>query len=252
MINVRRESERRHVQEDKYELCQTFWDEGRSSPLAGGFGALAGVDEMWLEPGGRAAPQAGEDTEAVTYVHSGALAHEDALGCSNVIQVGEFHWMTTGGLHHAQINASQEDKVHFFRVSMRSSEVGQVGAYSPKRFTEARRHNLSCAVASPDGHQGSLRTHQDVIVYSSILDSGRHLVHELLPGRVAWLHVVSGQVALRDLVLTQGDGVGIIQEPSLSLSIQQDTEILLIDLGSDRRSRRQTHRPGATGTRAHA
>ena len=36
---------------------------------------------------------------------------------------------------------------------------------------------------------------------------------------------------LNDIVLTQGDGVGATIEPSVSLTVQENTEILLVDLG---------------------
>jgi hypothetical protein len=56
------------------------------------------------------------------------------------------------------------------------------------------------------------------------------VVHELLPGRSAWLHLVEGEVTLGDLVLTTGDGVGITAEPAVSATAEERTEILLLDL----------------------
>jgi redox-sensitive bicupin YhaK (pirin superfamily) len=76
-----------------------------------------------------------------------------------------------------------------------------------------------------------LHTLQDALIYSSILDPGHHPIHELLPGRSAWLHVICGEATLHDIVLTQGDGVGVTMEPLVSLTAQEHTEILLIDLG---------------------
>ena len=99
-----------------------------------------------------------------------------------------------------------------------------------KRFTAAQRRNLLCVVASPDGRKGSLRIHQDALVCSSILEPGHHLVHELEPGCCAWLHMVYGEAVLNDLVLTRGDGVGVAAEPSISITAQDNTEILLVDL----------------------
>jgi len=71
-----------------------------------------------------------------------------------------------------------------------------------KRFSAAERRDGLCVVASPDGRKGSLRIHQDALVYSAMLDPGQHVVHELSPGRKAWLHVVQGEITLGDLVLT--------------------------------------------------
>jgi redox-sensitive bicupin YhaK (pirin superfamily) len=95
----------------------------------------------------------------------------------------------------------------------------------------AQRRNALCVVASTDGRKGSLRIHQDALVCSSILDSGNHLVHELVQGRRAWLHIIYGEATLNDIVLTQGDGVGVTNEPSVSLTVQENTELLLVDLG---------------------
>jgi redox-sensitive bicupin YhaK (pirin superfamily) len=88
-----------------------------------------------------------------------------------------------------------------------------------------------CVIASPDGRKGSLRIHQDAFIYSSILDPGVHLVHELMTGRSDWLHIMYGEATLDDIVLTQGDGVGVTIEPSVSMTVRENTEILLVDLG---------------------
>ena len=84
---------------------------------------------------------------------------------------------------------------------------------------------------SPDRRKGSLRILQDALVFSSVLDPGHHLIHELLPERSAWLHVICGEATLQDFILTQGDGVGVTIEPSVSLTAQEKTEILLVDSG---------------------
>jgi len=59
----------------------------------------------------------------------------------------------------------------------------------------------------------------------------QHVVHELSPGRKAWLHVVQGGITLGDLVLTTGDGAGLMDERAVSLTAQAKTEILLLDVG---------------------
>jgi redox-sensitive bicupin YhaK (pirin superfamily) len=56
----------------------------------------------------------------------------------------------------------------------------------------------------------------------------------LLPGRCAWLHVISGEANSQDIILSRGDGVGVTTERSLSLTAQDHTEILLVDVGEPR------------------
>jgi hypothetical protein len=71
---------------------------------------------------------------------------------------------------------------------------------------------------------------QDAILYSGLLDAGQHVVHELLQGRRAWLHVVEGELKLGDLRLEVGDGVGITAERALSFTADSACEVLLLDL----------------------
>lgn len=232
MITLRRNTERRHVQRGQHDIRLTFYQPERPGPPTDGFGLLAAFNEMRLPPGGVFAHSPREEAELVTYLHKGALAREDSTGSSGVIRAGEFQRSIIGrGIRHKETNPSRTDWTHVFTISLHPSEVGLDCAYDHKRFAAAQRHNTLRVVASPDGRMGSLRILQDALIYSSVLDPGRHLVDELLPGRSAWLHVIHGEVTLRDLYLTKGDGVGLTSEPSVSITAQENSEILLVDLG---------------------
>ncbi|MFC1706954.1 pirin family protein [Planctomycetota bacterium] len=242
MITLRRDTERRHVQGRENDIWHTFCPENHEDPLSDGIGALVVFNEIRLPPGGSTARQRHDDAEIITYVHKGGLAQEDSTGRSGVIHAGEFQRMSIGGgIRLKETNASQTDWTHIFRTSLLPSAAGLDCAHEQKHFTAAQRHNVLCVVASPDGRKGSLCIHQEALIYSSILDPGRHLVHELLPERSAWLHVVYGVAKLDGAVLFQGDGVGVTLESSVSLTGQENTEILLVDLAG------QTSRPFGRG-----
>ena len=232
MIVLRRNSERLHVKRGKQDSWLTFHHQKPPGPSIDEFGFLISLDEIRMPPGGGSASYPTEEAEIVTYVYKGALAQEDSTGSSGVVHGGEFQRMTVGrGIRHKETNPSRTDWAHVFRISLRPSEVGLDCLHDQKRFAIAERHNALRVVASPDGRKGSLHILQDALIYSSVLDPGRHLVDELLPRRSAWLHVIHGEVTLQDLNLTQGDGVGVASEPSVSLTAQERSEILLVDLG---------------------
>jgi len=232
MLKLLRKSQRRHVRRGKHEVWHSLFAEDLPGPLAGGFGFLLAFDELRLPPGDSTEPHREDEVEIVTYVYKGALSHEDTVGNSGVIHAGEFQRMSTGRrIRQKETSVSRTDWVHMFRMSLQPSQAGIDRAHDQKRFTAAQRRNLLCVVASPDGRKGSLRIHQDVLVCSAILDPGHHLVHELATGRTAWLHAVCGEATLNDIVLTQGDGVGVTNERSVSLTVQENTELLLVDLG---------------------
>jgi len=237
MIATRRSAERYHFQRGTLDIWSTFGADERKDALSRSFGGLAAFDEMRLPPGGVCTPRIRDDAEVLTYVYKGSLAQENSNGCSAVMHAGEFHRMTAGrGIRHKEANASQTDGLQVFRIFLGPIDAPPLHSHEQKRFAAAQRRNALCIIASPDGRRGSLCIGQDALVGSSLLDPGHHLVHELKPGRRAWLHVILGEAILDDVVLTAGDGAGVAIAPAVSLTVQDTTEILLIDLGPPARA----------------
>jgi redox-sensitive bicupin YhaK (pirin superfamily) len=232
MITLRRATERLHEQNRKFETWLTFDPQERAGGFSNGWGNIVSLKECRLAPGAGVPRASSHDVEIVTYVCEGALAYENSLGSSGVVQAGEFKRVTTGrGLHRSQTNASRTDWAHFFQIHLLPSKLDLDPGHEQKRFTAAQRRGGLCIVASPDARRGSLHIHQDALIYSALLDPGKHLVRELSPGRSAWLHVVRGQVTLGDLVLGIGDGAGVTAERAVSLTAAEESDILLVDLG---------------------
>jgi quercetin 2,3-dioxygenase len=242
MITLRRAEERHHEKGRKQEVWLTFHGKGGAGAFADGFEALELLDESRLAPGTVSPLHLRRNAEIVTYVLEGAVAHEDSTGRSNVIGAGEFQSMSTKrGIRHSQTNASRTDWAHVFHVWLRPSQSELDPSCTQKRFYAADRRGVLCAVASHDGRSGSLIIHRDAVIYSATLDPGQHLVHELPPGRSAWLHVVVGEARLGDAVLTTGDGAAITTDRAVSLTAGTETEILLIDLQQDLAPPRDVH-----------
>ena len=232
MLTLRRAEERHLDQRHRQELWHSFSPREPVEPRAGGFGALENLSENRLPPGGISMARPSRGAELVTYVCQGTIAQEGSTGSSSVVHAGEFQRMAIGhGIRHKETNASRTEWAHIFRISLRPSEVGSNDAREQMHVAVAQRHNVLRIVTSPDGRQGTLHTHQDALIYSSLIDPGHHLIHELLPGRNAWLHVICGEAASHDMILTQGDGVGVTNERSVSLTAHEKCEILLVDVG---------------------
>ena len=182
MITLRRADERRHSRRRRQDAWRTFSASDRDDPLAGGFGALRMLNEDRLPPGARLShPQ--HDSEIVTYVREGALAYEDSMGRSGIIQAGEFRYVSTRRQGcHTETNLSRTAWAHVFQLWVCPSELELEPSDEQKRFSSAERRGILCVVASPDARRGSLRIHQDALLYSAMLDPGRHVVHELAAG----------------------------------------------------------------------
>ena len=168
-------------------------------------------------------------------MREGVLAYDDSSGRSGSIQAGEFQRTTAGrGSYQSETNASRSAWAQVFQICLRPERAGLEPGHEQKRFSAAERRGRLCVVASPDARRGSLRIHQDALLYSAMLDPGKHVVHELSEGRSAWLHLVEGEATLGDVVLSSGDGAGLTAERAVSLTAREETEILLVDLGAER------------------
>ena len=232
MIALRRSAQRHHRKDGKHETWLTFDPDGCSKRYGHGYDNLENFDESLLPPGGTITHTPREDVEIFTYVFRGALVQEDSTGFSGVIHAGEFQSRTSGpGILHKETNASQTHWVHVFRIFLRPLAQGLEPARQQERFGAAERRNRLCVVASPDERRKSLRVLQDAVIYSSVLDAGHHVIHELSTRRSAWLHVIYGEVTLHDVKVTDGGGVGAAARPSLSFTAVERSEVLLIDLG---------------------
>lgn len=229
----------------------TFSPHFPADPLAEGFGALESLDEDRLSPGFSVRIQPRHDVEIVTYVLEGKVAYGDSTGGSGLIQAGEFRRMSAArGRRHSETNASRTEWAHLFRFGLAASDAALGESHEQRRFSAAERRGVLCVVASQDGRRGSLRVRQDARLHSALLDPGQHLVHELAPGRSAWLHVVRGELRVGDLVLSRGDGAGFQADRAVSLTARTESEVLLLDLVEERPRSREERAGHEQGGRA--
>ena len=228
MITMRRAGDRQHEQRRNQQSWLMFGPDAAPAPR---FSAIDIFSEHLLPPS-TSVGHPHRDAEVVTYVREGALAFEDSSGRAGIIHAGEFQRLTAGGgLRHRETNASQSEWAHVFQVWLRPVKVEREAGREQKRFSAAERRGVLCTIASPDGRRGSLRLQQDALIFSAILDSGQHLIHELSEERSAWLHLVAGELTLGDLVLIAGDGARVTAERAVSFTAKVRTEVLLLDLG---------------------
>jgi quercetin 2,3-dioxygenase len=231
MITLRKAEDRRRRKRGSHASWMAFDPESRVDPLRHGFHALESLDEENLGPGMRLRAHPGKDVEILTYVHEGVLILQGEAGQLGRQGPGEFQYMSASpAVRHRALNGSSSDTAHVYQSRMTPS----LGQFRPvpeqKMFPTADREGILRLVVSRDGGGMSLRSHQDVRLYSSILLQGHHMVHELERGRCAWLHVVNGTVVVRDLELRAGDAAAFDGEAAVSFTAQEPAEILLFDL----------------------
>jgi redox-sensitive bicupin YhaK (pirin superfamily) len=175
------------------------------------------------------------DMEIITYMLAGELRHQDSMGNGSVIRAGDVQRMTAGtGVRHSEINASSEYPVHLLQIWILPAENNLLPSYEDKTIPLANKLNQWCLVASPTERDGSLKVHQDMELWATVLVPEQRLSYAITLGRSIYLQVARGQLEANGVVLSAGDALTLDDENVLDIMAQQESEVLLFDLPATR------------------
>jgi len=199
-----------------------------------GFGPLLVINEDRVAPGAGFGTHGHRDMEIISYVLEGALEHKDSMGTGSVLHYGDVQRMSAGsGVRHSEFNGSKTDEVHFLQIWIQPSAKGIAPSYEEKHFSPDSKKGKLRLIASSDGRQESVLIHQDAAIYASILDEGDKVEHALAPDRMAYVHLIRGDVSVNGVPLKDGDALKIGKESKLVFDHAEAAELLVFDLPAE-------------------
>src|SRR6266571_2443577 len=210
MIMVRPGGERGHFDHGWLDTYHTFSFASYHDPQHMGFRSLRVINEDRVKPGEGFGTHAHRDMEILTWVLEGALEHKDSMGTGSVIRPGEIQRMSAGtGVTHSEFNASASELVHFLQIWIVPDRHGREPSYEQKTIPDPDKRGTLRLIASPRASASVVTLHQDVRLYSVLLEREQEVVHELRPERHAWVQIARGAITLNGQPLWQGDGAAI-------------------------------------------
>lgn len=231
MITIRGARDRGHFDHGWLNTYHTFSFDQYYDPRFMGFRNLRVINEDFVAAG-RGFPMHGHrDMEIITYILEGALRHEDSMGNGSIIRPGDVQRMSAGtGVRHSEKNASPDERVHLLQIWILPDTLDLEPEYEQKAFSEEERRGQLRLIASRHGHDGSVKVHQDVTLFASILGEGERVERTMDQVRYGWIQVARGSITVNDTVAEQGDGVMVMGESSLQIVGNEPSELLLFDL----------------------
>lgn len=231
MITVRRAADRLRTHIGWLDSRHTFSFGEHYDARFMGYRALRVLNEDRVAPGQGFGTHPHRDMEILSYVLDGALRHEDSMGTGSVINVGDLQRMSAGtGVLHSERNASDTKPAHFLQIWVTPERTRLQPSYEQRTFSSNHRRGRLTLLASRDGRDASVTIHQDVELFSVLLDPGERAHHALKPGRHAWVQVARGDVTLNGNAMHAGDGAAVDDEAAIDLAASADAEVLLFDL----------------------
>jgi hypothetical protein len=233
MLTIRQSQDRGYADHGWLKSYHSFSFAGYYDPEHMGWGNLRVINEDRIAPGAGFGKHSHRDMEIISYVVSGALAHEDSMGNGTSIPSGDVQRMSAGrGVTHSEFNHAKDATTHFFQIWIEPSQRGIAPGYEQKTFAESEKRGSLRLVASPDGSDGALTIHADAALYVGLLDGEESATLPLNPSRKAYVHLIRGKLTVNGQPLQSGDAAMLANESLLSLTEGQDAEVLVFDLAA--------------------
>ena len=228
MIKIRRSDERGPANHGWLQSLHTFSFASYYDPRHMGVSALRVINDDVVTPGNGFGTHSHQDMEIISYVKKGSIEHKDSMGNVERLPAGEFQLMSAGkGITHSEYNPSDTESLEFLQIWIQPNVVGIEPGYQQKQFNTQKGLQL---IASPDGREGSLLIHQDAFLYQLRLNSEQVALHSLEPGRLIYIHVVSGSVSINGERLSEGDGATVKEIDVVEFVDAENIEALVFDL----------------------
>jgi redox-sensitive bicupin YhaK (pirin superfamily) len=240
MITLRKSIERGHADHGWLKSCHSFSFADYHDPAHMGVGNLRVINEDRIAPGTGFGTHGHRDMEIVSYVLEGALAHKDSMGNgragaaeAGVIRPGDIQRMSAGtGVLHSEFNHASDQVTHFLQIWILPSRQGIAPGYEQKHFDAAGKRGRLRLVAAPEGRDGAVTLHADASIRAGLFDGAERAELSLDPRRIAYVHLVRGQLRANDQLLSAGDAARLDRESMLVLEGGSDAEVLVFDLAA--------------------
>jgi redox-sensitive bicupin YhaK (pirin superfamily) len=229
MEQVRRSNERGHANHGWLDSYHSFSFADYYDPQHMGFGPLRVINEDRVQAGAGFGTHGHRDMEIISYVLEGALGHEDSMGNGSTIVPGDVQRMSAGsGVRHSEFNHEKAKITHFLQIWIEPAVAGIAPSYEQKHFKPEDKRGRLRLIASPDGAEGSVRIHQDALIYAGLFDGRENASYDLKNER-GYVHMARGRATVNGHRLEAGDALktdaGLIE-----IENGEQAEILVFDL----------------------
>lgn len=231
MIKIRKSSERGYADHGWLKSFHSFSFASYQDPRHMGWGNLRVINEDRIEPGMGFGTHGHKDMEIISYVISGALAHKDSMGNVVSIPPGDVQRMSAGtGVQHSEFNHAPKDQTHFFQIWILPNELNVRPSYEQKTIDPQLKRGKLLPIASNLSHEHAVKIYADATLYAGLFDGDEELSLQISAARLAYVHLIKGEISVNGHLIEGGDAALIAQESQIHLNQAKDAEVLFFDL----------------------
>ena len=195
------------------------------------FGTLRVFNDDTLSPGAVWPLHPHHDIEVVTYCAEGEFRHADERGQGGVLKKGWVQHTTVGsGMWHSEINHREDEPMRFIQMWFTPSEKELKPSVEQMAVDQKDRTNRFLLLVSNEDSD-ALKIFSDAKVYSSFLQAGHRLRHEIKANRGGYLYVVEGgPIHVNEHLVSALSAAKITGESEIDVKAEMDAELLLVEV----------------------
>jgi quercetin 2,3-dioxygenase len=203
---------------------------GYHDPRRMGWGSIRVWNDDEIAPQTGFDPHPHADMEIITYVRDGAITHKDSLGNMGRTAAGDVQVMSAGtGIVHAEYNLESE-LTRLYQIWILPEKRGMAPSWDAAQFPKGDRSGRFAVLASGFEDDGDVpRIHTPSRVLGATLAAGETVTYATDPARHQYLGVARGSVTVNGITLGPRDAAAITAETSLSITGDDEAEIVLVD-----------------------
>jgi redox-sensitive bicupin YhaK (pirin superfamily) len=231
MMTLRPSAERGHANFGWLDSYHSFSFGQYHDPAHMGFSDLRVINQDVVAPGAGFGRHGHKDMEIITYVLSGAVAHEDSMGNRETVRAGEIQRMTAGtGVEHSEFNASTAAPVEFLQIWVLPDQRGLKPGYEQISLDDRITPGQWTLIGAREGDEHVITIHQDVKLHAGRFAAGTTAALPVTAARAGWLQLIEGTVRVGDHTLQPGDGLALRDLDAPAMTALTDAHALFFDL----------------------
>jgi hypothetical protein len=200
-------------------------------PARMGWGALRVWNDDEIAPKSGFPPHPHNDMEIITYVRTGAITHRDSMGNEGRTEAGDVQVMSAGsGVRHSEYNREDADTT-LFQIWIIPDERGGEPSWGARQFPKDGRDGAFVPLASGVADDSdALHIRADARVLGATIKAGESVTcTPRVADRHLYLVPATGKVRIGEVEANARDGVAITQLAEITITVLEDSEVVLVD-----------------------
>ena len=202
------------------------------NPQRMGFGKLRVVNDDFIAAGGGFEPHPHNNMEIITYVRSGAVAHQDNVGNKGITKQGQVQVMSAGsGIVHSEHNRTNEP-LTLYQIWIETNQHNAKPKWDTKNFPQQMSTTLPLLVSGyQEDKDKALHIHQQARIFGGKVAQGTRFEHDIT--NQVYILASNGMFSIANekqkITLNKGDAAEVVDNNYVVITALTDCEIVVID-----------------------